>query len=123
MKVTIATLAIFATTTDAFQSGGRAPNSSSLNAVAEKLEKTFSSRPAGKSFDLIAYFAICKTTCTNRSYNNFSFPSYIVITHIIQRIPILIHSSSAHFRELFYLSFCYDVCACIFICYIMHINA
>ena len=42
---------IIATTTDAFQLGpvGRVPSSSSLNAVAETLEKTFSSRPAGKS--------------------------------------------------------------------------
>ena len=39
-----------ASTADAFQAGGRVvPSSSSLNAVAEKLEKTFSSRPAGKS--------------------------------------------------------------------------
>jgi len=40
-----------ASTADAFQVGssvGRVP-SSSLNAVAETLEKTFSSRPAGKS--------------------------------------------------------------------------
>ena len=43
-----------ATTTDAFQVKvgrpvGRLVPSSSLNAVAETLEKTFSSRPAGKS--------------------------------------------------------------------------
>jgi len=41
-----------ASTADAFQVGssvGRVPSSSSLNAVAETLEKTFSSRPAGKS--------------------------------------------------------------------------
>ena len=47
--------AVFIATTDAFQVGpvGRlVPSSSSLNAVAETLEKTFSSRPAGKS-DLI----------------------------------------------------------------------
>ena len=52
----------FATTTDAFQVGpvGRlVPSSSSLNAVAETLEKTFSSRPAGKS-DLMIAFEICK---------------------------------------------------------------
>ena len=44
-----------ASTAHAFQVGrpvDRVSSSSSLNAVAETLEKTFSSRPAGK-FDLI----------------------------------------------------------------------
>jgi len=42
-----------ASTADAFQVGGSVgrgvPSSSNLNAVVETLEKTFSSRPAGKS--------------------------------------------------------------------------